>query len=122
MKKTFVIFALCCAVMVAHAQNSTGLAPRHHQQMNRTVSQTNMRSLQTEAIVALNGTDIGHFTLNNPLSVTGYGVSLAENTNSCEYYNLKYYFATSTSGLKSGFYIVRLNGDNGTVIRKFIKR
>ncbi|MBR4487114.1 MAG: T9SS type A sorting domain-containing protein [Bacteroidales bacterium] len=66
--------------------------------MNRTVSQTNMRSLQTEAIVALNGTDFGHFVLNNPLTVSSYGVTAAEHTNSCEYYNLKYYFATSTSG------------------------
>lgn len=99
MKKLLAIFVMCIAVFAANAQKSAGPAPRHQMQVKKTMVQEPMRSLQTEAIVALGGSDLSHFTLGTPSSTTSYGVSAIEFTNSCEYYNLNYYFATSTSGL-----------------------
>ena len=98
MKKFLAIFALCFAVFTANAQESAGRAPRVQNQMKKTTHQVSVRSLQTEAIVALSGTDFNHFTLGDPSSLTSYGTTASEFTNSCEYYNLNYYFATSTSG------------------------
>ena len=98
MKKFLAIFALCFAVFAANAQKSTGLAPRQQAHVNGTVASEAFRSLQTEAIVAVNGTTLSHFTLGNPASLTSYGTTASEFTNSCEYFNLNYYFATSTSG------------------------
>ena len=83
MKKIFAIFALCVAVFAVNAQKSTGPAPRQHQ-VKKTMVQEPMRSLQTEAIVALTGTNLNHFTLGDPANLTSYGVSTAEFTNSCE--------------------------------------
>lgn len=98
MKKIFAIFVLCFAVFMANAQKSAGPAPRVQKQVKKTTAQVALRSLQTEAIVAVGGTDLSHFTLGTPASVTSYGVTASEFTNSCEYFNLNYYFATSSSG------------------------
>ena len=98
MKKFLAIFVLCFAVFAANAQKSTGLAPRQQAHVNGTVASEAFRSLQTEAIVAVGGTNFNHFTLGNPSSLTSYGTTASEFTNSCEYFNLNYYFATSTSG------------------------
>lgn len=78
------------------AQNSFGPAPR----VNRANVQTTpaVRSLTSDALIAIGGTDVSHFTLGDPANVTSFGVTAPEFTNSAEYYNNMYYVASSTSG------------------------
>ncbi len=53
----------------------------------------------TEAYIALNGTDIHTFTLNNPAGATSTGFSAPEFLNSMCYMDGVFYYATSTSRL-----------------------
>ena len=55
------------------------------------------RNQNTDCIIAQNGTDFGHFALNNPSEVTLYGFSIDEFTNgACFMYGMNgtYYFST----------------------------
>lgn len=51
------------------------------------------------AIIAVGGTDLSTFVLNDPANVTSTGVTLSEFTNSADYYNGLYYAVSSTSGM-----------------------
>lgn len=81
---------------VVQAQNSFGPAPR----TSRATVQSNpaVRSLTSDALIALEGTDISHFTLGDPANVTSFGTTAPEFTNSADYINGMYYTASSTSG------------------------
>src|SRR5574344_3164387 len=70
---------------VVQAQNSFGPAPR----TSRATVQSNpaVRSLTSDALIALRGTDISHFTLGDPANVTSFGTTAPEFTNSADYIN-----------------------------------
>jgi hypothetical protein len=104
MKKTSITFAglfmllaaMFCCFPQTFAQNSTGLAPRTQRSHSLVSQSMQMRSLSSEAVVCIGGTDISHFTLGNPANVTSYGATSANFTNSVEYYSGGYYFANSS--------------------------
>lgn len=97
MSITMTIIAMFCfCAQPAFAQKSAGRAPMVN---NSTVTNAQpVRSLTSDALICVSGTDVSHFTLGNTGSVTSFGVTAPEFTNSAEYYNGTYYYASSTSG------------------------
>ena len=76
--------------------NSFGKAPVSNYQQTDVVK--GLLSPTSEALIAIGGSDLSHFILNNPAGATSFGVTAPEFTNTAEYYEGTYYYATSTSG------------------------
>lgn len=96
MSMTMVLIAMFCfCAQPAFAQKSAGRAPMAS---HRTVVSEPVRSLTSDALICVSGTDVSHFTLGNPGAITSFGVTASVFTNSAEYYNGVYYFANTTNG------------------------
>lgn len=100
MSMTMVLIAMFCfCAQPAFAQKSAGRAPQNGRAHAYLMPQSNqMRSLTSDALICVGGTDISHFTLGDPTTVTSFGVTAPVFTNSAEYYNGVYYYANSTNG------------------------
>lgn len=56
------------------------------------------KNVSSNAICAISGTDLNHFTLNDPAHLTAFNVTAPEFTNSATYDGSTYYYSSSTSG------------------------